>query len=60
MMMKHYLLKTNNGELNIMGVNPEDETAFHAAYGKEIIFSGENIEELLTRWHQQLKGLSAR
>jgi hypothetical protein len=54
-MMKHYLLKTNKEELTIMGVNPEDEIAFHAAYGNEIIFSEENIQELLIRWHQLLK-----
>lgn len=52
--MKHYLLKTNKEELNIIGVNPEDEIAFHAAYGKEIIFSGDNIQELLIRWRQLL------
>lgn len=57
--MKHYLLKTNKEELSIMGVSPEDETAFHAAYGKEIIFSGENIQELLIRWHQLLKEVPA-
>jgi hypothetical protein len=67
-MMKHYMLKTNEGELRIIGVNPEDETVFQAAYSKEIIFSGESIQELLISWRQlpdeqplndhQLAGLS--
>lgn len=57
--MKHYLLKTNKEEFNIMGVKPEDETAFHAAHGNEIMFSGENIQELLIRWHQLLKEVPA-
>jgi N-acetyl-anhydromuramyl-L-alanine amidase AmpD len=50
--MKHYMLKANEGELRIMGVNPEDEAAFHATYSKEIIFSGESIQELLIAWYQ--------
>lgn len=53
--MKHYLLKTSKEELKIMGVKPEDEAAFHAEYDKEIVFSGDSIQELLIRWGELLK-----
>jgi hypothetical protein len=55
--MKVYLIHTEN-ELQIITVQPDQEAVFQSIYRDKIIVGGDNIPEVLRRFHALLISFS--
>ncbi|MBS0030036.1 hypothetical protein ACTJJ0_21360 [Chitinophaga sp. 22321] len=53
--MKNYIVKEATGELTIMQVKPEQESAFLAAYEDSIVACGSSIQEVIIKFGELMK-----